>query len=622
MGIHQEYDRKRVLPEKILGIIRPGSRVYIETGCVEPQYLVRSLIIKNKDLRDVELYTSIPLKSFEDFGGRFGSRFRLKSFFISPDISDAFAQGNADHMPVSTMGLTRLVSEGYIRFNVAIIQLGPMDKNGFMSMGGTVDITRSIIDMADCVIAQVNPRMPRAFGDGFVHIGHVDYVIENDEPLMEFPFEAPDPETQQVGKNIARLIEDGSTIQTGFGRIPEAALLAMDDKKDIGIHSEIITDAICDLVEKGVVTNEKKMVDRGKVVASFCLGTKRIMDFADNNPFVEFKGPEYVCDPQVIRRHHNMVAINGALEIDLTGQSCVGMSERLGYFGALGHAVFNRIAMFTPKGKGIIALRSTSRDGRFSRIVPEFTDSRIGIITTQEDINYVVTEYGCADLFGKSMRERALSLITLAHPRFRQSLLDEAKRLKYIYEDQMLPDGDAPYPHGYEMVKTFGTREVLIRPIRIMDERGIQDIFYAMNQHDKFYRFLRNVSVLHHQQAQPLVRANYRDSMALVVSMPSQRDGRIFAVAHFAREDKPGLRDTCEFAVMVHPNWQNIGIGSFLFTYLVDIARDLGFRRIRAYVWEDNAQMLRVFTKAGLSTRKNLSNHVYTLDMDLKGGSN
>jgi acyl-CoA hydrolase/GNAT superfamily N-acetyltransferase len=616
-----QYANRRRRPDDIIGLICPGNKVYIETGCSEPRFLVEQLILSNKKLSDVEIYTSIPLSGFSDFGGKFGSRFRIKSFFISPSISSAFSEGNADHMPLSTAGLTNLILKKYIRINIAIIQLGTPDDRGFMSLGVTVDITRTIIENADIVIAQVNSRVPRTFGDGFIHVSRVHHIVEHDEPLVEFPQEDPDPETIMVGENIASLIEDGATIQVGFGRIPDAALLALRGKKDIGVHSEIITDSICDLVDRGVITNDRKPVDRGKIIASMCLGTGRIFDFVHDNPSVELRRPTYTSNPQVFHAIDNLVAINGAVEIDLTGQSCVGMSEHRDYFGVLSHAEFNRAAMFTPRGKGIIALRSTSRDGSLSRIVPEFTDSRIGIITTQSDIHFVVTEYGCVDLFGKSIRDRALSLISIAHPKFRTWLLEEAKRLNYVYQDQSIPPEYALYPVRYEREKTFGGEKMDIRPIKITDERGIQDLFYAMSQDDKFYRFLRHVSVLHHQQAQPLVSADYRNSMALVVTQSENRDGTILAVSHFARELQPERENECEFAVIVHPAWQNKGIGSYLFTSLLAIARENGFIRMNAYVWEDNAQMLKVFEKAGLPSSKSLAEHVYTIQMDISSAT-
>ncbi len=607
------YQEKKKQPEQLKNLIHPGFRVYVETGCTEPRYLVEKLILNNEKLSDVEIFTSIPISDFSDFGGKYGSRFRIKSFFISPSISTAFTEGNADHMPLSTTGLTRLFMQNYVHINVALIQLGPPDSQGFMSMGVTVDITRTVIDKADIVIAQINGKMPRTFGDGFINIDKIDYLVEYDDDLIEFPQNDHDPEIKQIGKNIAGLIEDGSTIQLGFGRIPDAALKALDGKKDIGIHSEIITDSVCELVEKGVITNELKTMDKGKTIASLCLGTKQIFDFVHDNPGVMLKSPEYTSNPQVFLGHKNLVAINGAVEIDLTGQSCNALSDK-GHSGPLSHADFNRSAMLTEGGKGIIALRSTSRDGKHSRIVPKFTDSQIGIITTRADINYVVTEYGHADLFGKSIRDRALALISIAHPRFRDFLIEEAKKLNYIYQDQVIPPEYSLYPSQYELRKTIREKDLFIRPIKITDERGLQDLFYAMSQDDKFYRFLMNVTALHHQQAQPLVNADYKNSMALVVQEYKERETDIIAISHIAREDYDD-RNACEFAVMVHPAWQNMGIGSFLFSYMLDIANKLGFRKMNAHVWEDNMRMLKVFEKSGLITKRHLEDRVCTVSM-------
>jgi len=611
----EEYDRKKTSPENIQDLIKPGFKVYIETGCSEPEYLVESLILKNKNLKDVEIFTSIPLSNYSDLGGEYGSRFRIKSFFISPSLSSAFTEGNADHMPLSTMGLTKLIKEDYIHINIAIIQLSPPDKKGFMSLGLTVDITRTIIEEADMVIAQINSSIPRSYGDGFIHIRKIDHIIEHDEKLIEFPMEKLDLETLEVGENIASLIDDGSTIQVGFGRIPFAALLSLRGKKNIGIHSEIISDIICDLMEDDIITNDRKDIDRGRTTASICLGTERLFNYINDNPGIELRSPEYISNPQVVHAHKNLVAINGAVEVDLTGQSCAAMKEQVNFFGVLSHADFNRSAMLSSGGKGIIALRSTSRDGKYSRIIPEFTDSRTGIITTQADTNYVVTEYGCVNLYGKSIRDRALALISIAHPRFRQWLLEEAKRLNYIYHDQVLPPEGSLYPLRYEIKKTIGENKFFIRPVKVTDERAIQDLFYAMSQDDKFYRFLRNVSALHHQQAQPLVSADYLNSMALVVTELNRKKDSILALAHIAREE--GARETAEFAIMVHPEWQNTGTGSFLLSYMIKIGRDMGFKKISAYIWEDNIAMVRVFQKSSIPYKKNIKDHVLTIEADI-----
>jgi len=616
-AFRKEYERKKVNTDSILDIIKPGSSVYIESGCGEPQHLVKRLILENKKLTDVQIFTALPLNTYDDFGGEGGSRFRIKSFFVTPKISHAFSQGDTDHIPLSTSGVDMLFSKDFMTINTVLIQVSPASGRGYMSMGVSVDIARTIVKKADLVIAQVNKRMPVADGDCLIHTDEIDYFIEHDEPLVDYISESLDPETRQVGENIARLVENGSTIQVGFGRIPEAALKALKDKKQIGVHSEIINDTVVDLVKAGVITNEKKDVDRGKIVTSFCIGTDKVFDFVNSNPKVVLRDISYTSDPKIISSHKRFVAINGAVEIDLTGQSCVGMGEQMSYYGALGHAAFNRAAMYSSCGKGIIALRSTSRDGKASRIVPVFTDRSAGIITTQADVHWVVTEFGSVNLFGKSIRERALALITIAHPRFRAWLLDEAKRINYVYKDQILPPEEANYPHKYEHTRRFKGKTMFFRPIKITDEREIQNLFYTLSNSDKFHRFLMHVNALHHKQAQALTNVDYKDSTAIVVF---NRDGtreHLIAVAHIARESEDKLASTCEFAIMVHPRWQNKGIGSYLVKYMSDIARDHGYGCMRAYIWEDNLQMFKVFKKIGCSINRSEEYRIHKIDIDI-----
>jgi len=289
-------------------------------------------------------------------------------------------------------------------------------------------------------------------------------------------------------------------------------------------------------------------------------------------------------------------------------------------FSTLGHADFNRGAMASEGGKSVIALRSATRDGRRSRIVPEFTDLKIGVVTTQAEVNYVVTEYGEVNLFGKTIRERALALITIAHPRFRKWLLEEAKRLKYVYLDQVLPPEDTPYPFKYEKTVDLGGTSLLVRPVKVTDERSIQDLFYAMSLEDKFFRFLHSVTVLHHKHAQRLVNVDYRKSMALVTTRGrGMRDNRVLAVTHYAEDTEAGsLEDVCEFAIMVHPEWQNRGIGYRLLNHIIDIARDNGFKYMSYSVWEDNTHMLHLIKKTGCrAVSYDYFEHVYSICIDI-----
>lgn len=607
----EDYAGKKVSAEMIQEMIHPGSSLFVESGCAEPQHLVRTLIMGNLHLRDVQVFTTIPLHTYPDFGGEAGVRFRIHSFFVPPGMSVPFSTGKTDHVPLSSDMLEKMFREGVIRINTALIQLSPPDHDGLMSLGVTVDVVRAVIETADVVIAQVNAMMPRTCGDSYVHLSEVDYIIEHDEPLVCFEREDHDHETRLIGEHVARLVKNGSTIQVGFGRIPDAALRAMRDKKGLSIHSEIITDTVMDLMNDGVIP------PGSPVTASLCIGTDRLFRFVNDNPGITMASLATLSDAKTILSRSPFIAINGAVEIDLTGQSCVALGEQGAHFGALGQPHFNRIAQLSREGKAIIALRSTSRDGSISRIVPRFTESRMGICTTQVDVGYVVTEHGCVNLFGKSIRERALELITIAHPKFRSWLLKEAKRMNYVFQDQVIPPDDSLYPDHYEHMQVFGGREVLIRPVRITDERSVQNLFYSLSSDDKFHRFHIHLNALHHRQAQQMVNCDYRDSLALVVEAGEGCTRHVVAITHICRDRDERDRRVCEFAVMVHPAWQNAGLGTYLLQTMVQLARNLGFVTLRAYVWDENVRMLKVFGKLDLSMTASVDCSVVRMDFDL-----
>jgi RimJ/RimL family protein N-acetyltransferase len=435
--------------------------------------------------------------------------------------------------------------------------------------------------------------------------------VEHDEPLVSCPPEDLDFETRAIGRNVAKLVDNGSTIQIGFGRIPDAALMDMRGKKNLSIHSEIITDSVIHLVRSRAIP------ESGTITASFCIGTEELFRFVKDNPQVHMRPLTSISDPQAILSKDSFVAVNGAVEIDLTGQSCVALGEQGAHFGALGQPHFNRIAPFTRGGKAIIALRSTTRDGSVSRIVPRFTHPKMGIFTTQTDVSYVVTEYGSVNLFGKSIRERVLELITIAHPKFRQWLLDEAKRMNYVYPDQALPPEDAFYPSRYEHAHTIGGKEISIRPVKITDERAVQNLFYSLSSDEKFHRFHIHLNSLHHRQAQQMVNCDYKDSLALVVEAKAADSRGIIAITHIAEDRDENNRRICEFAVMVHPAWQGMGLGYYLLKTMTTIAPELGFAVLRAYIWEKNIKMLKVFEKLNLHMDATVEFNVIRFDYDL-----
>ena len=323
------------------------------------------------------------------------------------------------------------------RWMLALIQITPPDRFGFCSFGVSVAIVKAAAESADLVIAEVNEEMPRVLGDSFIHVNEIEVMIDASYPITTSSPGTPDEIEREIGRNVAELVQDGSTLQMGIGNIPHAVLASLKEKKDLGIHTEMLTDMVIDLIECGAVTGKRKTLLPGKIVASFCYGSKRLYDFIDNNPIFEFRSTEFTNDPFILARNDQMVSINAALEVDLTGQICADSIGHQFYSGIGGQVDFVRGAARSRDGKPIIALRSTAKNGEVSRIVPHLQQGA-GVVTTRGDVHYVVTEYGIADLWGKNVRERALALINIAHPDFRKNLLEEAQKRRLVYLDQML----------------------------------------------------------------------------------------------------------------------------------------------------------------------------------------
>ena len=424
--------RPAVGAKEAVATIRSGDRVYVHAGCAEPEVLVKALVDRASELHDVEIVHLMTLGSAGYAAPGMEAHFRHNSLFTGANVRSAIHSRRADFTPVFLSEIPRLFTERLLPIDVALIQVSPPDEHGFLSFGIGVECTKAAAETARTVIAQVNPRMPRTLGDSFIHRSKVHYLVEHEAPLIELqPGHVGDPETRAIGCHVAELIENGSTLQTGIGAIPDAVLEALSSKRDLGMHTEMFSDGIIRLVEAGVVNNERKTLHRGKIIASFMLGTRSLYDFADNNPLIELHPSDYVNDPFVISRNEKMVAINSALQVDLTGQVCADSLGHLNYSGFGGQLDFVRGAARSRGGKAIIALPSTARGGTLSRIVPVLSPGS-GVTTTRGDVHYVVTEHGVAHLHGRTIRERATALIGIADPRFRAELRAEAIRLCYL----------------------------------------------------------------------------------------------------------------------------------------------------------------------------------------------
>ncbi len=417
--------------EKALSCMRSGDRVYIHPGCATPEPLAKALAARAPELYEVEV---VHLLTFGEAGyiqPEMEGHFRHRAFFIGANVREAVNSGRADFVPIFLGEIERLFSSGAMPIDVALIQVSPPDEHGFCSLGVGVDTTLTAAKCARIVIAEVNRQMPRTYGDSFLHLSGIDYMVMTDRPLLELPRHPMTELHRAIGRHIAGLIEDGSTLQMGIGGIPDAVLFYLREKNDLGIHTEMFSDGIVELVEAGVINCERKTLHPHKIIASFVLGSRALFDFIDNNPLIELHPVYYTNDPFVIAQNEKMVAINSAVQVDLTGQVCADSIGRSFYSGFGGQTDFIRGAARAKGGKPIIALPSTAKEGRLSRIVPVL-DTGAGVVDTRADVHYVVTEHGVASLFGKSVRERARELIRIAHPKFRDELTDWAVRAHYL----------------------------------------------------------------------------------------------------------------------------------------------------------------------------------------------
>ncbi len=409
-----------VSPEEAVSYIQSRDHIFIHTAAAAPQALIQALTDRHKELRKVQIFHLHTEGDAPYSKPEYRQSFKTHVFFVGKNVRSAIKTGEADYIPVFLSEVPQLFSQGIVNLNAALIQVSPPDKHGYCSLGISVDATRAAILNADTVIAQVNPNMPRTHGDGLIHKSEINYAIESDEQIPEhYPAELS-PVELKIGRHCANLVENGATLQMGIGSIPDAVLASLGKHKNLGIHTEMFSDGLIPLIESGVVNNKEKRVHPGKVVSSFAMGTRKLYDFMDDNPLVQMLDCTYVNDTAVIRRNPKVTAINSAIEIDLTGQVCADSIGTYQYSGVGGQMDFIRGASLSEGGKPIIALPSSTAKGE-SKIVP-FLKPGAGVVTTRAHVQYIVTEYGVANLYGQSLRRRAKKLIDIAHPDHRESL--------------------------------------------------------------------------------------------------------------------------------------------------------------------------------------------------------
>jgi acyl-CoA hydrolase/GNAT superfamily N-acetyltransferase len=624
----QKYASMIMTAEAAVAHVRPGQRIFISTAGSQPLRLVKALVARHSELADTQIIHSITLGEAPYAYKELSDHFSVNSFFVGANVRKTIQAGYGDYTPINLSDVPRLFSSGRMPIDVALIQVTPPDANGRCSLGISVDIVKSAAANAGLVIAQVNPQMPWTMGDSYVSIYDLDILVPVDEPLTETTqmgyiiddvitgdlVESSRDISRAIGEHIASLVEDGATLEVGIGRVPHGVVEFLKEKKDLGVHTEVVTDAIVDLVEAGVITGNQKSLDRGKIVTSFAMGTKRLYDYVDNNPIFSFNPTEYVNDPFIIGQQNKMVAINTALEVDLTGQVCADSLGTQFYSGIGGQADFNEGAARSDDGRAIIALPSTAEKGKVSRIVATIKPGG-GVVTSRGRVHYVVTEYGIAYLHGKTVQERAMALIAIAHPDFREELL--AKAIEYKYVRPEMEDVEGRIFIGPKELKTTmllddGTL-ISFRPIHPTDEPATRDLFYSLSQETVYYRYMSHMKRIPRKQLQNFVYVDHRNEVAIVGTVPEASGDEIIAIGRYYLDQKT---NRAEVAFVVRDDWQNKGIGSFILKHLTNIAKRNGIAGFTAEVMRDNKPMQAVVNRSGLKVRSKLTDGVYHFEMD------
>ena len=580
-------------------LLKSGQRIFIGSHAAVPTALIDDLIENAKHLHDIEIVQLMTLSDNKWALPEHQQLFKVNTFFIGGDnVRSAVNEGRADYTPCFISDIPNLFNNGILPLDAALIMVSPADQYGYHSMGVSVDVVAAAAKSANTVIAQVNEHMPVTFGQSFLHKNQIDYFWYHDQPLPELP----PPDTvdnkiiERIGQYIALLVRDGCTLQIGLGRICAAALHYLGNHKDLGVHSELITDDIMNLMLQGVINNRKKTFHPNKIVTSFCMGSQALYDFVDRNPHIGFYPSEYVNSPTNVARNDNLIAINSAIEVDLTGQV---VSDSIGhqfYSGIGGQVDFSRGASLSQGGKPVIALPSTTQDGKTSRIVAHIREGA-GVVTSRGHVHYVVTEFGVASLRGKSIRERALELIRVAHPKFRQQLLQQVRQHYWVPNYHQLTPSDVPElgDIGFNKI-TFAGEEFDLRPLYPSDERRLQEFFYSHTKETLQLRYNAVPTQMSREKSCTLVSIDQSVDLALCIVRQKGSAAKIMAVGRYYYIES---HNSCEVAFVTREHYQGQGMASVLLQEMIRIAQLRGLDSMQAVVLVNNKPMLNVFEKSG-----------------------
>jgi acyl-CoA hydrolase/N-acetylglutamate synthase-like GNAT family acetyltransferase len=592
-----KYVANRRSGAEAIGLIRPGRRVFIGSSCGEPQHLLRELTNAFGSLTDIEIVRLFNLETspLTLIANKTGDQaLNIRSFYAGSAKTQGIARNQRFLTPINLSALPRLFKSRMLPIQVALIQVSPPDDFGWMSLGVSVDITLAAAESADLVIAQVNPRMPRVLGRSFIHVNDVDVFVEYEEPLLSIG-ETPEVEAAKgIARLVAsRLIEDGSTIAIGLGAASEAVLLALSNKNDLGVHTQYLTGDMMHLFAKGVITNRKKGFNDGKMVASSAIGNETFYEFLNDNPAIEFHPSDYINDPAVIARNNKMVAMSVIMTIDLTGQVAADAMPHNHFSGVTGLLDFIRGATLSPGGKSILMLPSTTFQGKKSRIVPLLGDT--AVVVPRSDVQHVVTEYGAVNLFGKSFQERALGLISIAHPDFREELFFQAKKMGLLSAERTLHESiHGVYPVHLEEVLEIEGRQIAIRPAKPVDARRIQEHFYSLEKDDVVARFFHEKRSFDKDEAEEVSQVDYVKDLTILAVVGEFGFGQVVGIGEYLLDTATNF---AEIAFSISKPYQKMGLGKILIRKLESAARGNGIAGFFAYTSTQNQGMIRLFKR-------------------------
>jgi acyl-CoA hydrolase/RimJ/RimL family protein N-acetyltransferase len=593
-----DWRDRQVSAEEAVSVVQPGDKVFLGSACATPRSLVGALEqLKRPGVLLVHFLTD-----------RFGTdeapqtNYRHRVFYVGRDIRALRDSHQVEYIPLSLADVPRLFHDGLIPLDVAMVQVAPPDPDGSCSLGISVDVTKAAAMNARTVIAEVNPAMPRTAGDSRIPVDRIASFVPVETPVVEYLHDPVGEVAEQIARYVARLVDHGSTLQIGLGRVPNEMLAHLTNRRELAVHSDVITEPIVDLVDADVVT--------GQVTTSLAMGSRRLYDLVDEDPRFGFHPIEYVCDPTVIASKERMVSVTQAFTIDLTGQVSTENLDGELYGGVSTGPAFHRGALASPGGTAIVCLASRTPAGR-SAITPELgPDEAVAI--PRADVHWVITEYGTAYLFGRSLSERAVALIEIAHPDVRRELLDAAIERGLVGPKQQLHSRTAYPVTEVRDVELRDGRTVCLRPTRTSDVGAMQELFYRLSEEDVETRFLQKLSSLTDTTAQYLCSVDYEEEMAFAAVVGPSEHERIVAASCYYLSPATGL---AEVAYMVDPEWQGAGLGGILHRGLVEYARQHGARGLTADVLLGNSRMMRVFERGDHSLSTKTSAGVIELKM-------